>query len=312
MFAKLITPQVLTKGYIKIENQNKEEFLISQQDLARMTYEQALKLMQEKIKQIGLDKELENKNKALTKANIEARLKELAKLKELTKSQLKEKTALESKLKDLILPKLITQSATKTTIKPISMLKTLPINKTGIKPNTNLKLTTLVKAKEIVKPDLKIKSTNKFESPVERPPEIKTDKNKDDGRIFIKLSNGSSTLLDQNKLAGAVGWKQGFVYKAIYKPYKQANLITTKYKIQGIPYYGGVRSAFKSLVQITKGDLPNTIRLTMGIENIIIQTSGDKSIIKFSRNNKANKKALHIKSKHVKNKVNNSSIKEIK
>ena len=130
--------------------------------------------------------------------------------------------------------------------------------------------------------------------------------------IRIKLSNGSSTLLDQNKLAGAVGWKQGFVYKAIYKPYKQSNLITTKYKIQGIPYYGGVRSAFKSLVQITKGDLPSTIRLTMGIENIVIQTNGDKSIIKFTRNSKANKKALHIKSKHVKNKVNNSSIKEIK
>jgi len=71
---------------------------------------------------------------------------------------------------------------------------------------------------------------------------------------------------------GAIGWKQGFIYKAIYPPYGVGDIINSRGRIPGIKYAAGAKSAFLSIARITKGRIPPALARDMGIMDIRIST----------------------------------------
>jgi hypothetical protein len=89
--------------------------------------------------------------------------------------------------------------------------------------------------------------------------------------IKIQLPDGSSHRLTKKERAGAVGWKQGFIWIMIFPPYGKNNASYTKKPIPGIPYYKGAGSAYASIVRMG-GQLPPEILRDMGIFDIKITT----------------------------------------
>lgn len=77
--------------------------------------------------------------------------------------------------------------------------------------------------------------------------------------------------LTQAELEASVAWKQGFMYKLIYPPYGEKNIINTREPISGVKYLEGPRSAYLSLTKIHKGELPVRIQRDMGIMDIEIE-----------------------------------------
>lgn len=147
-------------------------------------------------------------------------------------------------------------------------LKAKEITKTALKVATELKAKTNIKVVE--KPA--IRETGKIKLPT------------------VVLANGKLHTLSQSELDGAVGWKQGFIYKGIFPPYKQQNVFNSRKQIEGIKYYDGAGSAFKSLTLIKGTRLPSDIALTMGIVSFRI-TSGSKPTIKFKKRNRKSGKS---------------------
>lgn len=94
-------------------------------------------------------------------------------------------------------------------------------------------------------------------------------------RPWITLPDGTKHTLTEKEIAGAVGWKQGFIYKLIFPPYGKNQIVNTKKPIAGIKYYEGARSAYKSIVRIG-GQVPQTIERDMGIMDIRITTPRGK------------------------------------
>lgn len=81
---------------------------------------------------------------------------------------------------------------------------------------------------------------------------------------------------------GAIGWKQGFIYKAIYPPYGEGDIINSREMIPGIKYVKGPKSAFLSIARITKGRIPPALARDMGIMDIRISTpEGGRPRIRF-------------------------------
>jgi len=77
------------------------------------------------------------------------------------------------------------------------------------------------------------------------------------------------------------------MYKVIYPPYEQDDIINSRQPIEGIKYYSGFRSAYESLVQTRHGELPPTIFRNMGIMDItIVSTEGKKPKMRFVRDEK--------------------------
>ena len=76
------------------------------------------------------------------------------------------------------------------------------------------------------------------------------------------------------ELEASVAWKQGFMYKLIYPPYGKKNIINTREPIKGVKYHTGPESAYRSLTQIKKGELPPVIKRDMGIMDIEITRGG--------------------------------------
>lgn len=87
--------------------------------------------------------------------------------------------------------------------------------------------------------------------------------------------------LTASEKAGAVGWKQGIMYKYIYPPYGKYNIINSHTKIPGIPVYSGAKAAYRSIVRLG-GKLPPTIKRDMGIMDISIITVNNKPRIEFT------------------------------
>lgn len=87
---------------------------------------------------------------------------------------------------------------------------------------------------------------------------------------------------------GAVAWKQGFIYKLIYPPYGQENIINSRKPIAGVKLVKGIRSAYKSIIKARdkEGLLPSEITRDMGIMDIKIATPGQgrgKPKLQFKR-----------------------------
>ena len=76
--------------------------------------------------------------------------------------------------------------------------------------------------------------------------------------------------LTEEELKASVAWKQGFIYKLLYPPYGQKNIINTREPIPGVKYHAGPQSAARSLVQLYKGELPPRILRDMGIMDVEI------------------------------------------
>lgn len=103
-------------------------------------------------------------------------------------------------------------------------------------------------------------------------------------KISIRIpTDDGSRLLTPTEAAGAVAWKQGFMYKLIYPPYGKDNIVNTTKPIEGVKYATGVRSAYESIVRIG-GKVPLVIKRDMGIMDITITTRRKaKPRMKFKR-----------------------------
>lgn len=102
-------------------------------------------------------------------------------------------------------------------------------------------------------------------------------------RPDITLPNGATRPMTKKELAGAVAWKQGFIYKMIYPPYGKWNIENRLRPFPGVRTVTGVRSAYETIVRIG-GKLPPTIKRDMGIMDITVTTiAGKKPELRFRR-----------------------------
>jgi len=95
------------------------------------------------------------------------------------------------------------------------------------------------------------------------------------------LPSGGISQLTEKQREGIIAWKQGFMYKLIYPPYGEKDIINTRTPIEGVIYAEGVGSAARSAIA-RGGRIPLLIRRDMGIMDIAIHTpQGRKPILKF-------------------------------
>ncbi len=146
---------------------------------------------------------------------------------------------------------------------------TEPAVKTVVKAKVSEIVDAIVKQIPIVKPPPKIKPPPK----VWIPP-------------IITLPDGTEKKMTEEEFASAVGWKQGFMYIMIFKPYKQNNVTFTRKPIPGIPYKVGARSAYESIRKLKDGKLPAKVKIDLGIMDVIVETEKagrGKPKIRFKR-----------------------------
>jgi hypothetical protein len=92
--------------------------------------------------------------------------------------------------------------------------------------------------------------------------------------IRITLPSGEEHGLTEGERAGAVGWKQGFIYKLWFPPYGQNDIGNTRKPIPGVPYYSGPESAYRSIVRLG-GKVPSEIKRDMGIVDVVVTTPNE-------------------------------------
>lgn len=98
----------------------------------------------------------------------------------------------------------------------------------------------------------------------------------------ITLPDGTKRPMTKKELAGAVAWKQGFIYIMIYPPYGKDNIEHSRKPFPGVKTTTGARSAYETIARITKGKLPATIKRDMGIMDITISSPKvGKPVIEF-------------------------------
>ena len=89
--------------------------------------------------------------------------------------------------------------------------------------------------------------------------------------VIPEIKDSAGRALTKQELEASVAWKQGFMYKLIYPPYGEKDIINTREPIPGIKYHEGPRSAYLSLTKIYRGELPARIQRDMGIMDIEIE-----------------------------------------
>jgi hypothetical protein len=90
--------------------------------------------------------------------------------------------------------------------------------------------------------------------------------------IRLSLPDKYKNLTD-SQIASMIAWKQGIMYKAIYEPYGQKDVINTRKPISDVPYLEGIGSAAKSA--IARGIPPEVINRDMGVVDIRIESKKD-------------------------------------
>lgn len=151
------------------------------------------------------------------------------------------------------------QGATVPEIKTVASTATMEAIQTL--PSTALQQSVKTQAAQIIKTAIKAAEKAKY---TKRIPVKITDKDKE----------GKTPTPEQ--LAAAVGWKQGWAYWYIYPPaYGKGGKcrIIRKTPIKSIPLFKDAKSAYLSLTKIGKGELPETIKIPMGITDLIIRTA---------------------------------------
>jgi hypothetical protein len=90
--------------------------------------------------------------------------------------------------------------------------------------------------------------------------------------IIIRTKHGE-VVATQEKLEGAVAWKQGIMYIAWVKPFTQRDILYTRKPIPGVKYFTGPGSAAKSIVA-TYGEVPDFLHAHMGVVDVNIKGQG--------------------------------------
>lgn len=137
-----------------------------------------------------------------------------------------------------------------TELKAAVVTMVVPMTKVAVVVATRVKLITPIKIKLPVRPRIPMP---KFIIP---PP--------------MPGASAAGLTLAQRK--GAIGWKQGIMYKAIYPPYGEHDIVNSRTMIPGIRYAKGAKSAFLSIARVTKGRVPANLARDMGIMDIRIST----------------------------------------
>lgn len=86
----------------------------------------------------------------------------------------------------------------------------------------------------------------------------------------IESKSEDKKKLTAKQLEGAIAWKQGFIYHLHYPPFGADDVFYSREPIPGVKYHEGIGSAAKSAVTLY-GEIPQNIRLDMGIVDIDIQ-----------------------------------------
>ena len=183
---------------------------------------------------------------SITQAAIEQALKSIARMNTAGMTNTQINNAIKQQVRNSIKNQIAeqTESATKTE------LATKTATMTQIATRTATKITTLIRDR------------------------VKQSKIRGKIRFPVILGDDGKPLTEK-QVKGAIGWKQGWIYKVVYPPYSQKNVINSKTPIEGIRMTEGVRSAYSTLVRLG-GKLPHTIKRDMGIMDIIILTSSNR------------------------------------
>lgn len=88
---------------------------------------------------------------------------------------------------------------------------------------------------------------------------------------IINLPDGTRRHMTREEVAGAVAWKQGFIYIMIYPPYKPQNIEYSRKPFPGIKVVKGARSAYETVVKLGQ-KIPSRLAYDMGIMDIEIIT----------------------------------------
>lgn len=91
--------------------------------------------------------------------------------------------------------------------------------------------------------------------------------------IVIRMKNGRALTAEEIK--GAVAWKQGVMYKLVFPPYGQNDVVNSRSPFQGIVSHANARNAYETLVTKHQGKLPSTIVRHMGMMTFSV-TGGNK------------------------------------
>ena len=110
---------------------------------------------------------------------------------------------------------------------------------------------------------------------------------------YMAMISLDYTHLTAEELAGAVAWKQGFIYIMIYPPYDKLHYSRKPYK--GVKIVKGVRSAYDTIVRMG-GRIPANLEYDMGIMDVFIGTPArGKPELKFRRDVKQKTKHSGLK-----------------
>lgn len=154
------------------------------------------------------------------------------------------------------------QSLTETQIESLTETQVKALTDTQIEAMTETQIKILTETKPDIfnKPPTDIPPTRIPPRKIIKPPIIGSD-----GKELTK-----------EQLEGAIGWKQGIMYKYIYPPYGQEDIINSRSPIQGIPMKEGIRSAYETIIRTRPGFIPPNITRHMGMMDIQI-TDADKN-----------------------------------
>jgi hypothetical protein len=199
---------------------------------------------------------------AQTQAQIQAQNQVMAQAETLVQNQIKEQ----------VLQQIAQEQQTALMIEPMEATEVTEVTETTepleqVIPQKPPKISTTPTVTTI---DL-IKPLEPFEPP--KPPEEPLPPRKRIPPPIIKGSGGKP--LTKEQLEGAIGWKQGIMYKYIYPPYGQEDIINSRSPIQGIPMKEGIRSAYETIIRTRPGFIPPNITRHMGMMDIKI-TDADK------------------------------------
>jgi hypothetical protein len=180
----------------------------------------------------------------------------------------------------ITIPKVTPITTTRTTpvTTPITTPETTPISTPTLTPTipTTVPITpTLTTVTKITTIPIPITTTIPIPVPVPKP------QPKPPTTIILKKVQG---MVKKGDTQGLVAWKQGWIYKVLFPPYSQTDILNTRKPVEGIEYHKGLRSAYDSIVR-RGGYIPTIINREMGIYKVQISTMKDqrKPELRFRR-----------------------------
>jgi hypothetical protein len=122
-----------------------------------------------------------------------------------------------------------------------------------------------------------------------------------------KPGGGGKGKLTRAQLAASVAWKQGKLRRKgklldlfiiVHPPYGPRDKIYTTKVPPGVPVVDGPRSAYQTIRKITGGNLPEQLKIDMGIMDVSIKSDREIPRIKFVRDIEVIKRQHHTRAPH--------------